>query len=299
MGLQGNAQPGAPKESRGPRRPSVRGGGRHLPSEAVPRGPRVPASERSGPPTPRPGQEPAAQVSARLGRARPGPRAGAARAVENGPRRSAARGPLGAARAAPGPAAPAPAPRPAAAALPGGFTHLAPRARHRATDPLRAPRHPRRGRPCRAAAAATAAATAAAAAGSVVRSAAANLLRSLSRPLGSGGAASAPQQHGGRGLRRKPGGGEASDGRAVTVRPLACPAGRGAPTPHRGGARHCVTCLLTPGTVEPWITRAWAEALRFPRRPEASELTALPGAATTHLAPPLRGHSMFTKNANA
>ncbi|XP_049981819.1 serine/arginine repetitive matrix protein 3-like [Alexandromys fortis] len=38
MGLQGNAQPGAPKESRGPRRPSTRGGGRHLPSEAVPRG---------------------------------------------------------------------------------------------------------------------------------------------------------------------------------------------------------------------------------------------------------------------
>lgn len=42
MGLQGNAQPGAPKESRGPRRPSARGGGRHLPSEAVLRGPRCP-----------------------------------------------------------------------------------------------------------------------------------------------------------------------------------------------------------------------------------------------------------------
>jgi len=45
----------------------------------------------------------------------------------------------------------------------------------------------------------------------VVRPPTANLLRSLSRPLGLRGAASAPQ-HGGRGLRRKPGGGEGGDG---------------------------------------------------------------------------------------
>lgn len=46
----------------------------------------------------------------------------------------------------------------------------------------------------------------------VFRPRTANLLRSLSRPLGLRGAASAPQQHGGRGLRRKPGGGEGGDG---------------------------------------------------------------------------------------
>ncbi|XP_040586961.1 serine/arginine repetitive matrix protein 3-like [Mesocricetus auratus] len=114
---------------------------------------------------------------------------------------------------------------------PPGASRTSPRERPRAL--LGHPRTGaarRRGRPCCAAAAA--------AAGSVVRSAAANLLRSLSRPLGSAGAASAPQQHGGRGLRRKPGGGEASDGRAVTARPPARPAARprGTDSPPWGNA---------------------------------------------------------------
>lgn len=96
----------------------------------------------------------------------------------------------------------------------------------------------------------------------------------------SAGAASAPQQHGGRCLRRKPGGGEASDGRAVTARPPS----RGAPTPHRG-ERDTPWCPSSPP--EPW--RAWAKVLLLPRGSEAPQLTALPGAAKTHLAPPLRG----------
>ena len=97
----------------------------------------------------------------------------------------------------------------------------------------------------------------------------------------SAGAASAPQQHGGRGLRRKPGGGEASDGRAVTARPPS----RGTPTPHRGERD---TAWRSSSPPEPW--KAWAEMLLLPPGPEAPRLTALPGAAKTpHLAPPLRG----------
>lgn len=81
----------------------------------------------------------------------------------------------------------------------------------------------------------------------------------------SAGAASAPQQHGGRCLRRKPGGGEASDGRAVTARPPS----RGAPTPHRG-ERDTPWCPSSPP--EPW--RAWAKVLLLPRGSEAPQLTA-------------------------
>ncbi|XP_074190009.1 uncharacterized protein LOC109435111 [Rhinolophus sinicus] len=77
----------------------------------------------------------------------------------------------------------------------------APPARHSATPRSSAPAalaQADAGRPC----------STAAAAGFVARPPTANLLRSLSRPLRLRSAASAPQQHGGRSLRRKPGGGE-------------------------------------------------------------------------------------------
>lgn len=104
-----------------------------------------------------------------------------------------------------GATAPAPARRPAARwplLHPPGAS-AAPPARHGATPRPSAPAARVRagvGRPCSAAA------------GFVAGPPTANLLRSLSRPLARRGAASAPQQHGGRSLRRKPGGGEVGDG---------------------------------------------------------------------------------------
>nr|XP_039336031.1 collagen alpha-1(I) chain-like [Saimiri boliviensis boliviensis] len=63
--------------------------------------------------------------------------------------------------------------------------------------------------------------------------------------LGSAGAASAPQQHGGRGLRRKPGGGEVGAGPG-SRRPARCRA----PTPHPWEPETARAWLLVPRVLE-------------------------------------------------
>ncbi|XP_026641752.1 proline-rich protein 2-like [Microtus ochrogaster] len=203
MGLQGNAQPGAPKESRGPRRPSARGGGRHLPSEAVPRVPRVPASERSAARRPR-GPDRNPQPSHRRRRRRVSRQVGSSEPVA----------------------------QPVTAA---GL-------RRRRLSPTTTWRP---------------------------------------RP---------PQEAGGRGGERRAG----SDG------PPACLPGRprGTDSPPRGSAT-LRDVPAHPGDRGALDREGVGRSASLPATSEASELTALPGAATTHLAPPLRGHSMFTKNANA
>lgn len=169
---------------------------------------------RGVPPLPRPcggGRNPEPEVSARRRQARQGPSSGAARAPQDQSTLSATRSRL---PSRPRGASPRRAPRrphlPGAPPQPGERLHppgasAAPPARPGAPPRPSAPAAPVQadaGRPR----------SAPAAAGFVARPPTANLLRSLSRPLRLRSAASAPQQHGGRGLRRKPGGGEVGDG---------------------------------------------------------------------------------------
>lgn len=160
----------------------------------------------------------------------------------------------------------------------GGFTHLAPRARHGATP--RTPPHRRAG---------------------------ATRLRkdpAEPRPPPPGQSSGRPQRtccaacHGFWALRRRrlsptttwrprppqEAGGRGGERRAGSDGQPARPPSRGAPTPHRGERDTAWRSSSPPGP-----RKAWAEVLLLPRGPEAPRLTALPGAAKTHLAPPLRG----------
>ncbi|XP_029794425.1 uncharacterized protein LOC115290745 [Suricata suricatta] len=89
----------------------------------------------------------------------------------------------------------------------------------------------------------------------------ANLLRSLSRPLGLRGAASAPQQHGGRGLRRKPGGrgGRRRPGQ-LTARP---PSAR-TDAPTLGKPKLALARLLTRRVSGHRTPRAWRQRSALP-----------------------------------